>query len=172
MRYKYVLMCNNLFIYLDNNLSRNLAYIYYFYYIVVLDNDPVYSLHKNQQRVKEIMKKYAAGLIWTDGQRCGVDWLTLHPTVVVNRFPRDGNGPFRLCGPAMTGNPEFNDYYPRAYRATAVDDIVGDYSLTACVSLMRAFVDGIDNGSVMNCTKNRQVCPSVPTILYKFSEKL
>jgi len=88
----------------------------------------------------------------------GVNWMTLDPDVVVNRFPRNANAPLKLCGQALAGKSEFDFYYPRAY-STSTDGIfaasfVADYSLTACVSLLRAFVDG---GHRAMCAKNGQV---------------
>lgn len=101
----------------------------------------VLSLHKNAIRAKAVAKRYESGLLWTDARAAGtVDWSTLHPSVVVNRFPRQG-AVLKLCGRAMVGNPEFDAFYPRAYPVTARDRFVRDYSLTACASLLRAFID-------------------------------
>ncbi|XP_029345353.1 tubulin glycylase 3A-like isoform X3 [Acyrthosiphon pisum] len=84
--------------------------------------------------------------------------MTLHPDVVVNRFPRDWNAAMKLCGHALAGQSEFDNHYPRAYPACTegihAESFVADYSLTACVSLLRAFVDG---GHQTMCAKNGQV---------------
>lgn len=84
--------------------------------------------------------------------------MTLDPEVVVNRFPRNANAALKLCGHALAGKSEFNIHYPRAYSTSTdgiyVADFVADYSLTACVSLLRAFVDG---GHRAMCAKNGQV---------------
>lgn len=117
------------------------------------------SLHNNIERVKAIVKRYDSGLVWTDAHSGGVDWMTLHPDVVVNRFPRDANAALKLCGHALAGKSEFDSYYPRAYPACtrgiyADNNFVGDYSLTACVSLLRAFVNG---GHHTMCAKNGHV---------------
>jgi len=93
--------------------------------------------------------------------------MTLHPDVVVNRFPRDANSALKLCGHSLAGKSEFDNHYPRAYPACTegihADSFVADYSLTACVSLLRAFVDG---GHHTMCSKNGQV--SVPAKLFIF----
>ncbi|XP_025192996.1 uncharacterized protein LOC112593009 [Melanaphis sacchari] len=118
----------------------------------------VISLHNNVERVKGVVKRYESGLMWTDARRDGVNWMTLRPDVVVNRFPRDDNAPLKLCGRALAGRSEFDDHYPRAYLARTegihADSFIADYSLTACVSLLRAFVDG---GHQSMCDKNGQV---------------
>lgn len=122
------------------------------------------SLHNNVERVKVVAKRYESSLVWTDARSGGVNWMTLHPDVVVNRFPRDANVALKLCGHALTGQSEFNNYYPRAYPACTegihADSFIADYSLTACVSLLRAFVD---SGHHTMCAKNGQV--SVPVKL-------
>ncbi|XP_026805134.1 LOW QUALITY PROTEIN: protein monoglycylase TTLL8-like [Rhopalosiphum maidis] len=107
----------------------------------------ILSLHNNVERVKTIVKRYESGLVWTDALSSGVNWMTLHPDVVINRFPRDANAALKLCGHTLAGKSEFDFHYPRAYRACADElhadrSFVSDYSLTACVSLLRAFVDG------------------------------
>uniref|UniRef100_A0A2S2PM66 Uncharacterized protein n=1 Tax=Schizaphis graminum TaxID=13262 RepID=A0A2S2PM66_SCHGA len=117
----------------------------------------VISLHNNEERVKGVAKRYESGLIWMDAHSGGVDWMTLRPDVVVNRFPRDANASLKLCGYALAGRSEFDGHYPRAYPAHTegihADSFVADYSLTACVSLLRAFVDG---GHQNMCAKNGQ----------------
>ncbi|VVC46101.1 Tubulin-tyrosine ligase/Tubulin polyglutamylase [Cinara cedri] len=118
-----------------------------------INKDSVFSLHKNHERVKTVVKRYDSGLIWMDSQRCEVNWLTLHPSIIINRFPRDESGPLKLCE-LMPGNAAFNNYYPRAYMITAVNDIVEDYSLTACASLVRAFIDGYENEKILNSPNN------------------
>lgn len=110
-------------------------------------------MHKNGDRARDVARRYDSGLIWMDAHSSGVNWSQLHPNVVVNRFPRDENSELKLCGRAMAGQRGFDEYYPRAYPAADVDRFVKDYSLTACVSLLRAFVDG----DGVKCTKNGQV---------------
>ncbi|XP_022172375.1 tubulin glycylase 3A-like [Myzus persicae] len=118
----------------------------------------VISLHNNVERVKVVVKRYESGLVWTDARSGGVNWMTLPPDVVVNRFPRDANAALKFCGHALAGKSEFDNHYPRAYPACPkgihADSFVADYSLTACVSLLRAFVDG---GHDTMCAKNGQV---------------
>lgn len=118
----------------------------------------VISLHNNAQRVKGVAKRYESGLMWTDAHSGGVNWMTLRPDVVVNRFPRDGNAALKLCGHALAGKSEFDGHHPRAYPARTegihADTFVADYSLTACISLLRAFVDG---GHQTMCAKNGKV---------------
>ncbi|XP_050056745.1 tubulin glycylase 3A-like isoform X2 [Aphis gossypii] len=118
----------------------------------------VISLHNNAQRVKGVAKRYESGLMWTDAHSGGVNWMTLRPDVVVNRFPRDGNAALKLCGHALAGKSEFDGHFPRAYPARTegihADSFVADYSLTACISLLRAFVDG---GHQTMCAKNGKV---------------
>ncbi|XP_060875042.1 tubulin glycylase 3A-like [Metopolophium dirhodum] len=118
----------------------------------------ILSLHSNAERVKAVVKRYESGLVWMDENSSGVNWMTLNPDVVVNRFPRNANAPLKLCGHALAGKSEFDVYYPRAYSASTdgihVDSFIADYSLTACVSLLRAFVDG---GHHAMCAKNGQV---------------
>ncbi|XP_026819242.1 protein monoglycylase TTLL8-like [Rhopalosiphum maidis] len=118
----------------------------------------VISLHNNEERVKGVAKRYESGLMWMDAHSGGVDWMTLRPDVVVNRFPRDANASLKLCGHALAGRSEFDGHYPRTYPARTegihADSFVADYSLTACVSLLRAFVDG---GHQNMCAKNGQV---------------
>lgn len=101
------------------------------------------SLHKNAVRAKAVAERYEAGLMWTDAQGSGVDWSTLRPSVVVNRFPRDyTDTELKLCGRAMADRPGFDGHYPRAYSVGAAtrDRFVEDYALTACASLLHAFV--------------------------------
>ncbi|XP_015367947.1 PREDICTED: protein monoglycylase TTLL8-like [Diuraphis noxia] len=121
-------------------------------------NVEVISLHHNVERVKTVAKRYESGLVWMDARSGGVNWMTLHPDVVVNRFPRDANAALKLCGNTLAGQSEFNNYYPRAYPACTegihADSFVADYSLTACVSLLRAFVNS-DHHTM--CAKNGQV---------------
>ncbi|XP_008180246.1 tubulin glycylase 3A isoform X2 [Acyrthosiphon pisum] len=117
----------------------------------------ILSLHSNAERVKAVVKRYESGLVWMDENSGGVNWMTLHPDVIVNRFPRNANAALKLCGHALAGKSEFDAHYPRAYPASTdgihVDSFVADYSLTACVSLLRAFVDG---GHRAMCAKNGQ----------------
>uniref|UniRef100_A0A2S2P7W8 Tubulin glycylase 3A n=1 Tax=Schizaphis graminum TaxID=13262 RepID=A0A2S2P7W8_SCHGA len=118
----------------------------------------ILSLHNNVERVKTVVKRYESGLVWTDAHSSGVNWMTLHPDVVINRFPRDANAALKLCGHTLAGKPEFDFHYPRAYRACddefhADRSFVSDYSLTACVSLLRAFVDGDHQAT---CAKSGQ----------------
>ncbi|XP_022165822.1 protein monoglycylase TTLL8-like [Myzus persicae] len=117
----------------------------------------ILSLHSNTERVKAVVKLYESGLVWIDEHSGGVNWMTLDPEVVVNRFPRNANAALKLCGHALAGKSEFNIHYPRAYSTSTdgiyVADFVADYSLTACVSLLRAFVDG---GHRAMCAKNGQ----------------
>lgn len=119
----------------------------------------VISLHNNAQRVKGVAKRYESGLMWTDAHSRGVNWMMLRPDVVVNRFPRDGNAALKLCGHALVGKSEFDGHHPRAYLACTegihADSFVADYSLTACISLLRAFVDC---GHQTMCAKNGKVC--------------
>jgi len=109
-------------------------------------------------RVQTVVKRYESGLVWIDENSGGVNWMTLHPDVVVNRFPRNANAALKLCGPALAGKSEFDVHYPRAYSATTnaihMVSFIADYSITACVSLLRAFVDGRHRTM---CAKNGQV---------------
>lgn len=127
----------------------------------------VISLHNNIERVKVVVKRYESGLVWTDARSGGVNWMTLQPDVVVNRFPRDGNVALKLCGHALAGQSEFDNHYPRAYAACTegihAESFVADYSLTACVSLLRAFVDG---GHHTMCAKNGQVSISAKLFIF------
>lgn len=115
----------------------------------------VLSMHKNVERVRAVAKRYDPGLLWTDAYAGGVNWLVLHPDVVVNRFPRDAYAAIKLCGQTLVGKTEFDDRFPRAYQATA-ETVTGpffeDYALTACVSILRAFVNGN-----AKCNENGQV---------------
>lgn len=111
----------------------------------ILEPNALLSLHKNVERVKTVSKRYESGLLWTDAFTGGVNWSTLHPSVMVNRFPRDGYTRIKLCGRAMARRTEFDNCFPRAYPVTLktiTGPFVEDYSLTACVSLIRMFVDG------------------------------
>lgn len=119
----------------------------------------VLSLHKNAERVKAVAKRYESGLVWTDARALGVNWATLRPDVVVNRFPRDyTNAALRLCGRATAaGERGHDDHVPRAYAAADVRRFVDDYSLTACVSMLRAFVGGGGGGQAAKHSKNGQV---------------
>jgi hypothetical protein len=119
----------------------------------------ILSLHNNVERVKTVVKRYESGLVWTDAHSGGINWMTLNPDVVINRFPRDANAALKLCGHTLAGKSEFDVHYPRAYRACTDElhadlNFVSDYSLTACVSLLRAFVDG-DHQAM--CAKSGQV---------------
>ncbi|XP_025207083.1 protein monoglycylase TTLL8-like, partial [Melanaphis sacchari] len=120
----------------------------------------ILSLHNNVKRVKAVVKRYESGLMWIDANSDVINWRTIHPDVVVNRFPRDANASLKLCGHTLAGKSEFDVHYPRAYRVCAdkeehVDrNFVVDYSLTACVSLLRAFVNG-DHRAM--CSKSGKV---------------
>lgn len=116
-------------------------------------------MHKNAERVKAVAKRYESGLMWTDARAGGVNWATLHPDVVVNRFPRDfSNATLRLCGHSMAGQFGFDDHFPRTYPADDVHHFVEDYSLTACVSMLRAFVEaGATGGLGARYAQNGQV---------------
>lgn len=113
-------------------------------------------MHKNVNRAKQVANRYDSGLIWMDAHSGDVKWSQLHPDVVVNRFPRDANCALKLCTYTLAGKNGFDGYYPRAYPATDVERFVEDYSLTACESLLRAFVNDDKDGGV-KCTKNGQV---------------
>lgn len=107
-------------------------------------------MHKNKDRATTVAKKYESGLIWTEANTGGVNWLRLSPSVVVNRFPRDANASLKFCGDRSVSS------FPRWYEAADVidsDRFIVEYSLTACVSLLRAFVD---DGAT--CSKKGQVC--------------
>jgi len=110
--------------------------------------------------------------VWIDEYSGGINWKTLDPNIVVNRFPRNANAALKLCGHALVGKSEFDVHYPRAYSANTDGlysdcSFVADYSLTACVSLLRAFVDG---GHRAMCAKTGEV--SVLGRHYLFCVKL
>lgn len=94
----------------------------------------------------------------------GINWITLDPDVVINRFPRDTDTALKLCGYSLANKSEFDVHYPSPegipcmrLRGNADRSFVADYSLIARVSLLRAFVDG-DHRAM--CSKSVKV--SIP----------
>lgn len=123
-----------------------------------------YSLHKNTQRAKAVSNKYEAGLIWLDDENYQIDWTRLDSDIIVNRFPRNKNI-FQLCRSSMTNAGskiftvpgQFDKFYPRTYSTDNkffANQITVDYSITACVSLLKLFINEVKSN---NCNETGEV---------------
>ncbi|XP_050436289.1 tubulin glycylase 3A-like [Adelges cooleyi] len=108
------------------------------------------SLHKNMQRANVVSKKYDAGLIWLDEKNFRLDWTKLDSSVIVNRFPRNSSV-LKLCSSSMVTSKcelfdepgPFDKFFPRTYATdmgNSSNQLVIDFSLTSCISILRFFV--------------------------------